>query len=92
MSFHHHTIHTVKGGYSYQAGDTLRHKTMAAEWSTHLILGFSETEVKLARPYAYVSGSGTTGPTVLQGCETYSVPLSHLDHFEHLSRDGRFRR
>lgn len=90
MSFHR-TEHPDAKGHVYKSGDTLRHKRMSPEWSTHLILGFSETEVKLARPYAYVSGAGTTGPTLLQGAEIYSLPFTHLEHFEHLTQDGRFK-
>jgi hypothetical protein len=48
-------------------------------FSTMIILGFSdEGNAKVARPYAYASCVGTTGPTVLVGSETLTVSLKRL--------------
>lgn len=37
-----------------------------------------DLQVTLARPYAFVSGAGTTSPTVLTGVEQYVVPASRI--------------
>lgn len=46
-----------------------------------VILGFALdwNEVLVSRPYAYVAGANTTGPTVLLGAETYHFPEKSLD-------------
>ena len=71
---------------TYQAGDVIRSVGAAHAWSDCLILGFSKPEesfsgivfVKLARPYAYASAIGTTGPGVLMGCEEFIIEVSKL--------------
>jgi hypothetical protein len=37
--------------------------------------------IKLARPYAYVSGAGTTSPTVLLGHETFQLDFEELQKY-----------
>ena len=77
------------------AGDVVRMN----DWSPygdHTILGFDgegpEALAKVARPYLYASGVGTTGPTPLQGCEIYELPCKHvLEHFKVSANDGRFK-
>jgi hypothetical protein len=65
------------------AGQVWRHSTIEA-FGDHLVLGMSDKDrngdvwVRLARPYAYASCVGTTGPTVLTGSETYDVSLKTL--------------
>jgi hypothetical protein len=74
--------------YTHQ-GETLEAGTLVAMvpqdgYDTAVVLGFSGADkhgdvwVKLGRPYAYASGTGTSCPTVLVGCETYEVLANHL--------------
>lgn len=43
----------------------------ANEWGT--------VYVKMARPYCFASGVGTTGPTPLVGVEVYTVDIASLE-------------
>lgn len=70
---------------TYQAGDVIRIFADSNDpFSDCIILGFSQPDkhgdvyVKLARPYAYASSIGTTGPTVLTGAEVFEMPASKL--------------
>ncbi len=68
-------------GVEYKTGMVLRCINMGG-YNIHTILGFTpdlhSTEVLLARPYADASANSNQP---LLGCETYSLPLSHLDRF-----------
>ena len=85
---HHVEQHTLEG-VTYNAGDLWQ--AWEGAWGTHLILGFTADgkEVKLARPYAYASSVGSTGPTVLSGVEVYVLPTNHLKLWTYLG--GGFR-
>lgn len=53
----------------FAAGDTIRFGG-GGPFADGLILGFNERgEARIARPYVFVSGVGTTGPTPLTGVE-----------------------
>lgn len=61
-SFHIEEAHGRKAGDVIKAGD--------GAFMDCVVLGFNEAgDAKLGRPYAYVSGAGTTGPTTLVGVE-----------------------
>ena len=68
----------------YVAGQVVRRKGTRDAWSDTLILGFSDPTkhgdvfVKMARPYAYASCVGTTGPGILMGCEEYTITAKQL--------------
>ena len=68
---------------TWQAGDVVTGGLEA--WSNAIILGFSSEDeyghvyVKLARPYAYASCIGTTGPTVMTGTEVYNASVTTLE-------------
>lgn len=65
------TFH-IEEAHGRKAGDVVRAGSDA--FMDCVILGFNEAgDAKLARPYAYVSGVGTTAPTVLTGVETFVV-------------------
>jgi len=71
-------------GVEYKAGMVLRCLNMGG-YNVHTILGFEENynmgnrvEVIVARPYANASANSNQP---LLGCETYSLPLIHLDRF-----------
>lgn len=69
---------------TYRSGQVIRMKSEdGVPWADTIILGFcpKTKQVKLSRPYAYVNGAGTTGPSILQGVETYTVPFDSLDRF-----------
>ena len=74
------------------AGDVVRMNTWSA-FPDSVILGFnSQGDAKVSRPYAYVSGVGTTGPMVLLGAETYVIPAKHIrDHYTVIENDGSRR-
>lgn len=70
---------------TFQAGDVLRRGGQDGHaWSDCIILGFSlpdkhaDVYVKLARPYAYASCIGTTGPGILMGCEEFEMVATKL--------------
>lgn len=76
---------------TYQAGDVIRLLTLSGlasdAWSDCIILGFSDPKrsggsvfVKLARPYAYASCIGTTGPGILVGTEDFTMEAVKLVH------------
>lgn len=46
----------------------------------HVVLGFDVKKgtVKLARPYLYASGTGTTAPTALTGVSTVEISVERL--------------
>ena len=61
----------------FKAGDVVR--VFDGPFGDAVILGFDEKgEAKVSRPYAYASCVGTTGPSVLLGAETYSLPTWHF--------------
>lgn len=65
------TFH-VEEAHGRKAGDVIRCGTYA--FADCVILGFNEAgDAKLARPYTFASGVGTTGPTALTGVETFIV-------------------
>lgn len=71
MSYHHEVLG------SFKAGDVLR--LFDGPFADAVILGFNdEGEMKVARPYAYVSSAGTTGPVPLTGVEIVILPRSQL--------------
>ncbi len=79
----------------YRAGDVLRNAAGQNDpWSQCIILGFSSPDkhgdvyVKLARPYAYASCVGTTGPGVLTGVEEFSIHADKLRHETVLTTGG----
>ncbi len=84
-----------KQGRIWSAGQVFlsKHDT-GGPWSHCLILGFStgpgEEFARVSRPYAYASCVGTTGPTVMLGCETWDMPVSKLEHETPLCEGGRF--
>jgi hypothetical protein len=49
-------------------------QTLRREWWTHVVIGTSPTEVRLARPYAYAHTDFDANSPLL-GCEVYSVPV-----------------
>lgn len=70
---------------TFQAGDVIRREHGdGSAWSDCIILGFSRPEgvcgsfVKLARPYAYASCIGTTGPGILLGTEEFIIEATKL--------------
>ena len=88
----HHTICKVDEKLTLHSGDVVRMNNWD-EFSDNIILGFDEGDntayAKVARPYAYVSGAGTTGPVALLGMEQYTLPVLHIrDHFKIVSNDG----
>lgn len=67
--------HTEFNGF--KAGDVVR--VFDGPFGDAVILGFDEKgEAKVSRPYAYASSTGTVGPVVLLGSETYSLPTWHF--------------
>lgn len=69
----------------FKVGDVLRVFATGA-FCHAVVLGFREDgECKLSRPYAYASGNGTTGPTVLLGAETYTMTANNMRHLATLS-------
>ncbi len=69
---------------TYRSGQVIRMKSEdGVPWSDTIILGFclKTKQAKLSRPYAYVNGAGTTGPSILQGVETYSIRFESLNDF-----------
>lgn len=80
-----HTRDANGANITYQAGDVIRRDNCEPHaWTDCIILGFSDPTrhgdvfVKLARPYAYASCIGTTGPGVLTGVETFAIEASKL--------------
>jgi hypothetical protein len=62
----------------WQAGDVVR--VFDGPFGHAIVLGFDDEDNALVqRPYAYASGVGTTGPTVLLGSERIVYPS--LDNF-----------
>ena len=51
-----------------------------APFSDALVLSYDEKmdSYHLARPYGFASGTETSGPTPLLGCESYEVPWASL--------------
>jgi len=93
-TFANTTLHTDDG--TYRAGDVISNAVGGNDpWSQCIILGFSDPKqhngdvyVKLARPYAYASCVGTTGPSVLTGVETFEMSASKLVFETVLTRKG----
>ena len=79
-TFHHTEWKPTKDAYAHETfivGDVIR----LGDWpfADAVILGFDDfANVKLSRPYAYASNTGTTGPTVLMGAETGVYPCASL--------------
>lgn len=87
----HHVETAIRNGvHHYHAGEVWDNPNLRP-WGQHVILGFSADgkEVKLARPYAYASCVGSTGPTVLLGSEVYTLPLDALENWDYMG--GGFR-
>ena len=68
------TTYHITSADGFHAGDVVRMKTWDGPFSDSVILGFTtmidgEQYTKLARPYAYASSVGTTGPVLLVGTE-----------------------
>lgn len=81
MTFHHTEWKPTKDtgkDETFHAGDVIRLFDCGA-FGDAVILGFDDFgQVKLSRPYAYVSSAGTTGPTTLMGCEVGVYPCKSL--------------
>ena len=74
MSFHHDVSKSAR----WHAGDVVR--VFDGAFGDCTVLGFDDEDNALVhRPYAYASGVGTTGPTVLLGSERIVYPS--LDRF-----------
>jgi hypothetical protein len=74
MSFHKDVSKSAR----WRAGDVVR--VFDGPFSDAVVLGFDDADSALVqRPYAYASGVGTTGPTVLLGSERIVYPT--LDGF-----------
>lgn len=75
----YHRTETTVEGRSYRAGDVVR--LFDGAFGDAVVLGFDGggSYAKLARPYAYASSVGTTGPTVLVGTEI--IAMYHVRHF-----------
>lgn len=66
---------------TFKSGDVIRVLPEGSPYGNAVILGFApDGECKLSRPYAYASGVGTTGPTVLLGAETYTMTANNMRH------------
>jgi hypothetical protein len=82
QTFSHTILKTDKG--TFRAGDVLSHVFHQHPWSQAIILGFSARDeygacyVKLARPYAYATCTGTASPGVVTGAETYTMNVTNL--------------
>lgn len=74
---------TAKNGKMVQVGDVWAMNDFGA-FADVVILGLSKDgEALVSRPYLYASSVGTTCPTPLLGCETYSLPVEHIvQHFK----------
>ena len=90
-----HALDAKGNKVTYQSGDVIRRDNCEPEaWTDCIILGFSSPRqepfgdvfVKLARPYAYASCIGTTGPGVLTGVETFAIEASKLCYEQVVSR------
>ncbi len=85
MSFHNesYSLHDFpKRGHDtiLFAGDVIR--VFDGPYGDGTILGFNDAgEAKVARPYAYASGVGTTGPRALLGHEDIVYTVGNLKHF-----------
>jgi len=95
MTFAHTVLKTDEG--TFRAGDVIRSTHDESPWCQCIILGFSEPKkhrddvyvyVKLARPFAYASGVGTTCPNVLMGVEEFEMNADRLKYEKVLSRNG----
>lgn len=65
----------------FKSGQVIR--TFDGPFGDATVLGFNDNgDMKVARPYVYVSGAGTTGPTPLTGVETFSIPSSQHGFYE----------
>ena len=77
MSYHN----DVSKSALYRAGDVLR--LFDGPFGDGVILGFDdEDHALIQRPYAYASSVGTTGSTVLLGCERIIYRAIELPRFE----------
>lgn len=86
------TTVTFKDGTVRQAGQIVR--TFDGAFSDAVILGFTAPDkyggvyVKLARPYVYATGIGTTSPSVLTGIETYTASADNVLRFPLVEGEG----
>jgi hypothetical protein len=78
---------------SVEAGEVWRMKSEDAmdTFTSCTVLGIAEGQhgnfwVRLARPYCFASGVGTTGPTALLGCEVFEVTTTQF--FERFKRQS----
>lgn len=70
------------------AGDVIR--LFDGAFGDAVILGFDDDNwAKLDRPYAYASGVGTTGPTVLLGHEPMIIRAIELARYEVVETNRR---
>lgn len=82
-------VKTNGGVWTLRAGDVWSMNSWGA-FADVLILGFSaDGETKVARPYAYASSTGTTGPVALLGMEVYTLPVTHIVENFTKKGDGR---
>ncbi len=66
---------TILGKETFKAGEVFcRRKFSNLAWQDCIILGFENEQVFLSRPYAYVSGIGTTSLSILMGRKVFSNP------------------
>jgi len=93
QTFSYTVLKTDNG--TFRAGDVLSHVLHQHPWSQAIILGFSARDeygacyVKLARPYAYATCTGTTSPGVVTGVETYTMNVTNLKFENVLTAAGR---
>jgi hypothetical protein len=88
-SFHKADVVHVAPGVHLHPGDVIRLNSWGA-FGDCVILGFNEQgEARVSRPYAYATGIGTTGPTLLQGAETFNLPVALIvSHYKVIENDG----
>ncbi len=80
MSDTFHNTTSAASGTVLSAGDVIR--VFDGPYGDGTILGFNDAgEAKVARPYAYASGVGTTGPRALLGHEDIVYTVGNLKHF-----------
>lgn len=69
-------------GFTVRVGETFR--IFEGSYGTATVLGIAPRDthgdvyVRLARPYCYAAGSGTTAPTPLIGVEVFDITFARL--------------
>jgi hypothetical protein len=90
--FANETYTEPESGTVLHAGDVVRMKSWGG-FADATILGFDGNgNARVARPYLYASGVGTTCPTSLVGVEMWNIPCAHvIDHYTVMENDGRYK-